>query len=225
MWEALLSLLFPPRCPGCREYTENKGDWCQKCLGATLKVRSLPLSKQLRSTVVAVYALGEYHGVLRELIKKLKYHGQRNRLPYLASFLQQAAPQIPWPPEKLLAVPIPLSRKREKSRGFNQAELIFADWLKSLGVPLAKILERTLDTAPMYNLSPKERQANLQNAFALAPQASVSGQNILLLDDIFTTGATIFACGQVLRRAGANKIYGLVLASDRGKMTVKGDEP
>ena len=95
-------------------------------------------------------------------------------------------------------------------------ELIFQDWLVQHGIPMERLLLRTRKTEAQYGLSMKERQENLKGAFALPEGKMVQGKHILLMDDIMTTGSTFRACAEVLKAAGAAKVFGLVLASDRG---------
>jgi ComF family protein len=147
----------------------------------------------------------------------LKYQGQRSNLAYIEQFLQAAGEQ-PVVRKLLsgieLAVPVPLYSAKEKQRGFNQAELIFKNFLQAADIPLTRQLVRLRATVSMYQLSEQERRQNLQNAFAVTAAKAVTGKNILLVDDILTTGATLHECAKVLKAAGAGTIYALVLASD-----------
>ena len=90
MVEAILDFLFPPRCPGCGAYTEQRGDWCAECLARTLQVHRLPLAAEMRQALDGAWAMGIYHGALRRLILGLKYQKKKSTLPYLHSFLQAA---------------------------------------------------------------------------------------------------------------------------------------
>lgn len=108
-------------------------------------------------------------------------------------------------PDRL--VPVPLSRRRERQRGFNQAQLL-ADWLaKPLGLPVDNhLLRRTQDTPPQQGLDAITRKRNLRNAFALAAGASVEGLHLALVDDVLTTGATAERIARLLRHAGARRV-------------------
>lgn len=115
-----------------------------------------------------------------------------------------------------LAVPVPLHPAKERQRGFNQTELIFRDWLALRDIPMRRLLVRTRPTPPQYGLTRQARQENLRGAFALAAGAAAElhGRDVLLLDDIFTTGTTAAACARVLLRGGVRSVSALVLASD-----------
>jgi ComF family protein len=175
----------------------------------------------MRAFLADAWALGLYKDSLRDLIRHLKYQKQRSNLPYIASFLQAAAGEAQV--KELLsgmdmAIAVPLYPAKEKQRGFNQAELIFGDFLMEQHIPMQRQLTRTRATRPMYELSERERADNLKNAFAVIEAKTLQGKNVLLVDDIFTTGATMMECARVLKQAGACSVTGLVMASDHGQM-------
>lgn len=215
--EALLNFIFPSHCPLCHKYVEKRGDWCVQCLRRSCRPQRLSVTAPMQSFLEEAWALSIYREGMQGLIRGLKYHGQRSTLPYIRTLLQTAGsnPEI----RQLLAavdyaVAVPLHKDRQRQRGFNQAELIFGDWLQGYGVPLRQPLCRVRETKPMYQLTQRERQENLAGAFAVLEAAEMKGKHILLVDDILTTGATLCACAEVLRKAGAASVKGLVLASD-----------
>ncbi len=123
--------------------------------------------------------------------------------------------------KKVDAIVHPLVRKcyldwhaRQKARGFNQTEEIFASWLRAHDIALLPLLVRTRETAPLYEHTRAERQRELRGAFAVTEGMDVSGQDILLLDDIMTTGATLTECARTLKRAGARNVYAVALTSE-----------
>lgn len=217
--EALLSFLFPPHCPHCHAYVEERGDWCPACLAEIAHFTVYPGF----GSVARACSFGAYRGGLRDLIRGLKYQRRESALPYIETVLQfvaegeQRAMAADFLRPGILAVPVPLARARQKERGFNQAERIFSGWLAEHGIEMQAVLARTRETRPMYGLGRHARRENLRGAFALADGVApgcIRGRRILLLDDILTTGATLEACAAVLHRAGAGEILGMVLASD-----------
>lgn len=216
MLSALLDFLFPSHCPGCGREATGRGGWCRNCLERTLTPRRIPLGEAERGVLWQAWALGRYHTALRDLILPLKYRGRRDRLPYIETFLRAAVGRVPFfATADAIAVPVPLFSAREKARGFNQTELIFGDWLTAQGWTWERTLTRIRETRPQHGLSASERVVNVAEAFAVAPDISVAGKHVLLVDDIFTTGATLTVAAQALRQGGAARVEALVLASDR----------
>lgn len=212
--EAVADFFYPPRCPSCRAYVEERGGWCPACLEETARLRRLPVPPEMGRALESVWAVGRYHGGLQALIRGLKYHGKRGNLPYIVALLDACSSDFERIPRAAAAVPVPLHPEREKERGFNQAELIFRRWLEARGIPMERLLLRSRRTLAQYGLGAEARQQNVRGAFSLAEGADVAGRRLLLLDDIMTTGATLFACAELLNAGGA-AVTALVLASDR----------
>lgn len=114
-----------------------------------------------------------------------------------------------------LIVPVPMHRKKQARRGYNQAQVMAARLARRMEIPCAsRLLERTCQTLPMKGLGAFERRQNLEGAFQISRQNQyeIQGKKILLVDDIYTTGSTLDACSRVLRQAGADRICGLTFA-------------
>jgi ComF family protein len=170
------------------------------------------LCRRLEPPYVKAAAYGSYESGLRELIHLLKYDGIRPAANVLGRMLSDAI--VPLQPlfaaEPLLVVPVPLHRQKLRQRGFNQAELIARAALKLMPSPrfeLAPLLDRTRGTQSQIGLSRHERRENLRGAFAVTEPETILGREVLLVDDVFTTGTTASECALVLRRAGAAKVY------------------
>lgn len=165
---------------------------------------------------------GIYRGNLRLLILQLKF-GRRERLgKRLGAFLDR-----PWQElkrfadkEAPLVVPVPLFESRERERGFNQARLLAEGLTRRLAkLPDGKKLRvevglvvRTRQTQPQTGLKFKARRENVRGAFAVAKPELLPGRQVILVDDVMTTGATLSACGDALKKAGAGKVFALALA-------------
>lgn len=218
IYETLMLLIFPPKCPECGAYVEERGRWCDGCVAKLIRARRLPISPSCAKHIPrGAWALGVYEGTLKKMIKALKYRGNKKYLPWMHSFIERAVPRELFDADYI--IPVPLHRKKKKQRGFNQVELIFREALVSL-MPNAKWiepLERVRATKAQYGLSAMERKKNIHGAFGLRPdfKETLKGKKILLLDDIFTTGTTVEACAAVLKKAGAEHIGVLVFASGR----------
>ncbi|WP_294157500.1 ComF family protein [uncultured Selenomonas sp.] len=225
IYEALMLFLYPPHCPACGNYLERHGAWCADCLARANAVRRLRMTLEEREVVTEAWALGIYDGALKMLVQRLKYQKRMATLPYVQTFLRSVehdffqksllAAQKTNSNATLLAVPVPLYHKKEQQRGFNQTELLFRDWLAAHGIAMERLLIRTRATRPQYGLSKDERKENMRGAF-LVPEEKrrdVQGRDILLLDDIYTTGVTCAECARALKTAGARRVIVLALTS------------
>jgi ComF family protein len=148
------------------------------------------------------------------LVHALKYDG----LSALAEPMGQSlAPAlVEWGITPDLLVPVPLHSSRERRRGFNQAALLARSLGERVDVPVAgRLLRRTRATSPQVRTAgAAARRANVAGAFAVAEQSRVPGRTVLLVDDVCTTGATLRACADALRTAGARTVYALTFAHE-----------
>ena len=145
----------------------------------------------------------------KKIVYDLKYYGKKFAAPHIAQKLVEPLCSFLSPQ---LFVPVPLHKKREKQRGFNQSKLI-ADALSELtSIPTnATCLQRKIETETQTGKSKEERHANIVGAFNVTNKEVIKGKNIVLIDDVFTTGATTNECARVLKKAGANKVYVLTV--------------
>jgi ComF family protein len=155
-------------------------------------------------------AYGAYDGALRDLLHLFKYQHVRSAAPLLGRLLNRAVARTELP-ENLLVVPVPLFRAKQRSRGFNQAEDIARNFARcragdSIQVETAALV-RTRDTASQTGLARHQRRSNLRGAFAVPQLEKVCGRNILIVDDVMTTGTTAGECTRVLLRAGASQVF------------------
>ena len=192
-----------PVCPICGQpfSSEIMGDHlCEECL------RTRPFYE-------AAWAPYRYEGAILKGIHRLKY-GSKSYLadalgPLLARFVEKRFDG----PEDLLIMPVPLHSKRLQERGFNQSLLLARHVSRALDMDLDFLsLRRVRYTQPQTSLAKRERQQNVRGAFELEDQGAVKGKVILLVDDVVTTGNTLNECARVLRKGGAETVFGLSLA-------------
>jgi ComF family protein len=162
-----------------------------------------------------VRSFAAYRLPLKQALLRLKYLPDRRLAGSMATWLAGIYPSSAWPCQVL--IPVPLSDKRRLHRGYNRVELIARELAPLLDLPLAaRALARRRDTPSQVGLGPQERRRNVQGAFE-ADATLVAGQQVLLIDDLLTTGATLSACGRALRRAGVGGIYALTVARAAGR--------
>jgi ComF family protein len=158
-------------------------------------------------------AYGSYDGGLREIIHLLKYEQMRPAAGLLGNLLAGALARLESSgiQRPVLVVPVPLHARKLRQRGFNQSELIARSALKVWGrgrLELhARLLERRRETQSQTGLTRHQRRENIRGAFAVTRPAQVKGREVVLVDDVFTTGTTVSECARILRRAGASQVY------------------
>ncbi len=194
---ARVNWLRQPVCPLCGNEMDRPADSCYACVQ-----RPFPM-RQVRT---AVY----FSGPVQTLIHKFKYENMFALARPLADWMVQSWPQWDYVPDMI--VPIPLHRHRQQARGYNQSELLAAQLCRHVGLPLmTTLLRRERYTQPQVGLSAVDRHANLSGAFT-ADADLVHGKHILLVDDVFTTGATLSVATEILLTAGAQTVSGYCLA-------------
>jgi ComF family protein len=210
MLSAALDLVFPPRCAHCGQVDTR---FCETCLAA---LQDYPLRLQItrQDPLVALVSTGLHRGVLQSAVQAIKYYHTRRLAPVLAVRLQMAlsgAVCQSWTFDSVL--PVPMHTRRLQERGYNQAEDISHALARQRGCShLPQALRRVQATRSQVGLTRAERLANVAGAFAGDP-ALLTGQTLLLVDDVRTTGATIAACAQAALDAGASRVYGLTVSA------------
>ena len=172
------------------------------------------LCRRLEPPYVKATAYGSYDSGLRELIHLLKYNQVRPAANVLGRMLVEAIGDLQplFAGSEVLVVPVPLHVRKLRQRGFNQSELIARAAVKMKFAAghfqmSAGVLERCRETKSQIGLSRHQRRENIRGAFVVVKPEEVDGREVLLVDDVFTTGTTVSECARVLRRAGASKVY------------------
>jgi ComF family protein len=217
-----------PICDACwAEFPALSGYACVRCGDALDEDSGTGLCRACRLApppFVRAVAAAPYQGRVRDAIHALKYGRQHPAARVLGSVLARAIAELASDaPAELLVVPVPLHRAKYAQRGFNQSRALAQQALRALAksnpawrLTLApSALMRHKPTASQAGLSPRERRINLRGAFSVSDPAAVAGKDILLIDDILTTGATVRAAALALRRAGAASVWVATLARAR----------
>jgi ComF family protein len=220
------NILFPKLCVGCRKSGTLLCDncWpkiefvyapiCPVCRGQSVAGLTHP-GCQAPQGLDGLICLAYYRGPVKSLVRQLKYQGatvtQELVAQLLSAYLDHQ--EIFLPPG--IVVPIPLHPSALNKRGFNQAEVIANVMTRQLQLPIiTTVLSRVKNTASQTKLTKEQRQINMRGAFALDTSESVKGATFIVVDDVFTTGATLREAAKVLKRAGAAKVFGFTLAQD-----------
>jgi len=220
----LLNISRLPVCLACLASAEPiHGKLCSICGERVLSSYAIrdddgqlrcPVCRRVDRPFERAIAYGSYEGALRELVHLLKYNGVRPAGSVLGRMLAEAITGLESSFEQptVLVVPVPLFKGKRRQRGFNQAEMISRVALKAHSfrgrLELATdILVRAHETHSQIGLTSHQRRQNQRGAFKVARAQEVTGREVLLVDDVYTTGTTATECARVLRRAGASKVW------------------
>lgn len=203
---SLLDVIYPPQCIGCQRYAGSL--LCPACQS---KISPAPAAAEPASPLAGRRATAHYGPIIQRAIHELKYNRKHAIADVLAQRLLNELARTDWQPTMITATPLHTNRQRE--RGYNQAELLARYVALASGLPFrAGALVRTRDTRSQVGLGLRERQQNMAGAFFAEPDV-VKGQRIVIIDDVYTTGATLRACASALLEAGANTVWALTVAS------------
>lgn len=232
MFEKILNLIYPEKCPFCGRITARKtGGICQDCRERLPYIKEprcmkcgKPLSDESEEYCYDCKKGNHYFETGRSLwvhkmpvskaIYGFKYHDLRcygkifgtEMVKELGAFLRDTKAQV--------IVPIPLHRRRYLDRGYNQAMVLAKVIGRRTGIPVEEILIRKKHTNPQKVLNDVERRKNIKGAFAV--KTPISYENVLLIDDIYTTGSTLDEAAKVLKNAGVQRVYFLTISIGQG---------
>jgi ComF family protein len=196
-----LPRIMPPVCPRCGK-PQPSAILCFKCVS-------------WQSNIDGIRSPLKFEGVVREAIHQFKYKNIRCLAEPLAGLLSEYLNYHPLPVQAQVIVPVPLSSKRLRERGYNQSELLARELGKLVFLPVDNLsLKRIKYFIPQVSTkSLEERLNNVSQAFTCTG-STIQNTNVLLIDDVSTTGATLDACAQVLKAAGAVSVWGLAAARE-----------
>lgn len=228
--DKFLSLVFPKRCVSCgaagqlicsgceEQFVYSEIQVCPECNKAAIGGFTHALCVKSYSAERSV-SIFKYSGPAKEAIGQIKYYGVKILVPKLVelstSYLSSL--DISFGSDSIF-IPVPIHPIKRLERSFNQAECIAMELSKKLGPKvLSDILIRKEDTVSQTSLDRAQRELNVKGVFSLSCTQDanlVSGRDVVIIDDVFTTGATLRECAKVIKRAGARYVYLFALAKD-----------
>ncbi|HEV7254166.1 MAG TPA: ComF family protein [Mesorhizobium sp.] len=225
-------ILFPPTCPGCRRHVAAPGTLCPRCWGGLrflekpwCAVLGTPFLYEVEEGALSPQAIAQppvfdraraavaYRGAAARIARALKYADRTDLAPPMARWMARAGAEVI--AEADLIVAVPLHWRRFWERRFNQSAELARALARETGLPFEPdAVTRKRRTRPQVGLSRAERERNLRGAFAVPAEAAprLRGKRVLLVDDVFTTGATVNAVARALKRAGASGVDVLAFA-------------
>ena len=213
----LLDILFPPKCALCGRLLDGESDFCPDCRKngeefPPLKAHMHPDQKSKLQFLDSFTAVWYYKGKVRDGVLNLKFH---YRVDLAAPFGRAVAMKLlrEHPGDFDCIAWVPVSFLRKLRRGYDQAELLARAAGLELGLPVERLLKKRRHTPAQSTLTREQRRANVLGAYACVKADAVRGKRVLLIDDVFTTGATAQECARVLLTAGARSVSCAVAAS------------
>ena len=212
----LLDFLYPPTCPHCGRPVKEQGTWCPSCLDKVLDIRFLQ-ADQLEG-LDGLWILGRYQGGLRSLIHDVKFNDKSSQAACVKPFLSTFDQAHCLPPINLV-LPIPISQAKRQVRGYNQVDLFFKEWVQDradyYNWQWLDALIKETSQGDMWHMSQLGRKRHVDKLFNIKKEylPALEGKELLLVDDIYTTGATIEAVAKVLQKHNALRVDALTLAS------------
>ena len=211
--EDLLELLYPTRCAFCHRLTERRQKVCPRCLAALSRVPET-VQKQHFTHISACVSPLWYEGDVRQSLLRYKFGGCRFYADIYADFVVKCIDEneitcdsITW---------VPLSRRRLRKRGYDQARLLAEALAARMGLPCERMLVKKRNNPPQSRTQKaSERRANVRGVYEAAAGVELSGRRVLLVDDIVTTGSTLSECAGILRQAGASDVAAATVARAR----------
>jgi ComF family protein len=226
------NVLFPPVCAGCRRVVSQPGSLCAECWRGLrfleqpwCAVMGTPFSHEMGPSIVSADAIANpppfdraraavaHGGIARRMVHGLKYGDRTDLAPWMARWMLRAGRELL--PDADLIVPVPLHRLRFVRRRFNQSAELARSLARLSGVPFSPdVVLRVKPTRQQVGLGLREREDNVRGAFVIAPgkEIEVTGRRIVVVDDVYTTGATVHAVARALRKARAARIDVLTFA-------------
>lgn len=182
-------------CVRCGRHKVGIGDYCNECAGEVLYF------DEARSAV-------NYDKNARDLVLRLKFGNARYLAKHISQYLLDILLLSDWSADCITFVPI--HKKRQRKRGYNQAELLANELAAHVDLPCVKLLEKTSNTVNQARLNREARMKNLSGTFKAVEKPP---EHVILIDDVMTTGSTLNECSKTLKRAGVKIVYALTFAS------------
>ena len=215
LYDSVIDFLFPPVCPVCSCPFDAKDIICPVCTDA-IEVCSHNYDSPARTLghIDNISVLLPYNTMCRSLVHALKYHGMKSVGPVLGKLMGRKTLNDFRLPANTCLVPVPLHPNRFKERGYNQSECIAEGFAFFSGFDMCDdILMRAKETGTQTALDHKQRSRNVSDAFRYTGEKSLLGRQVVIIDDVMTTGSTISECAKALKEGGAGEITVSVVAT------------
>ena len=217
--ERILNLVFPPKCIFCNKIMDSKDDLqicgeCYKKIAFSGENLQRAAGLHAANGCDAAVSVCRYTGIVKHSLVKYKFYNKPGYYRTFANLLSKCIFQVTNRVKFDMIISVPLHKNREINRGYNQALLISKALGRLTGISdCSRLLVRTRNTGAQSLFDRKSRLVNVKDAFCVTNAELIKGKNILLIDDILTTGTTVNECGRILKDAGAKTVIAAVIAT------------
>lgn len=228
----ILDFIYPKHCVNCRKIGDyvcpncfvylsfEEGAICLVCKKSSVDGLTHP-GCEAKYSINGAFSSLKYKGIVKKLIYRFKYNPYLTGLKdflgdlFYEGLIQKEEFMRIYKKQNLVMVPIPLYKERLRRRGYNQSEILAKELSKKLNIKAENLLIRIKETNSQVGLKQKERQENISGAFKINPNSPISCRsNILLVDDVLTTGSTLLEAAKILKKNGVKNVWGITLARD-----------
>lgn len=209
MVDRIINLFFPNVCGICNKI--YKEPLCPKCRVELNKIKECKKHIYLTKSFTTHMYIFSYKDIIRKNIVNYKFNEQAYKYKAFANFIVNNKKICRYLGKYDIIIPVPISKKRSRQRGYNQSELILKEIAKNMKdiCVLKNVLYKVKHTLPQSTLKKEERLNNLKDAYEVKNSEIIKNKKVLLFDDIYTTGSTVEECSKMLKSAGAYEIRGI----------------
>ena len=209
----LLELVYPNVCGFCNKICKN--ELCNKCKMKIIQHQIDIVIKPENKYFKELISILKYEGIIRDKILQYKFEDKPYIYKTFAKIVLKNKKVCGLLKKYDIIIPVPIHKKRKLQRGYNQTQLIAKEISKNIDIKLCNnVLVKIKNTIAQSKLNKNKRKQNIKGAFKILNSEKIQDKNILLFDDIYTTGSTVNECSKILTRAGAKRIGVLTIAKD-----------
>ena len=209
----ILNLIYPPVCGLCEKICNEY--LCKKCEIKINKYKINSIRRVKDKYFDELICVFKYEDIIRDTLIKYKFHNKAYLYKIFSKIIIKNKKICGFLKNYDIIIPVPISKKRKIQRGYNQSYLIAREIARYMNIKYKnKCLIKQKDTIEQSKLNKNERKTNIQDAYRVIKKEKLFNKNVILLDDIYTTGSTVNECAKMLKKAGANRIGVLAIAKD-----------
>ena len=209
-----LNLCYPNVCGVCEKICNEY--ICNKCRVKIKQYKKSDVNEYINNKNFNMYAyIFIYDGIIRKKIIKYKFLNSPYLYKFFSNIILDDLKLVDYIKNFDIIIPVPIHKKRKKKRGYNQSELIAKEISKKLKIQLQlNVLYKNVNNSPQSTLNQEQRKYNTKDVYILKNKELIKNKNILIFDDIYTTGNTVNECSKIIRNAQVNNIGVLTIAKD-----------